>query len=127
MKVLEKCPDFLYLSWYINKAENLRELKSFEEMPFNPKPEKITVGKLKLFTKKKCNLKWPEKSQCPLLWAASFTEREATAEYTKVVKEQILLRVRSLSEVAEEKCANTCKAYKDSTRPTGPKIFLLLR
>lgn len=42
------------------------ELKSFEEMPFNPKLEKIIRSKPKLFTKKS-NLKWPEQSQCPLL------------------------------------------------------------
>lgn len=51
LKALEKCPDFLYLYCYINKAENLKELKSFEEMPFNPKPEKITGSKSKLLTK----------------------------------------------------------------------------
>lgn len=52
LTVLEECPDFLYLFCYINKAENFRELKSFEEMPFNPRPGKITESKPKLFTKK---------------------------------------------------------------------------
>lgn len=64
------------------------ELKSFEEMPFNPKLEKIIRSKPKLFTKKS-NLKWPEQSQCPLLWAASFI-------YT--AQDPELLRTRFCSE-----------------------------
>lgn len=42
------------------------DLKCFEEMPFNPKPQKITGSKSKLF-KKNCNFKWPENSTYPLL------------------------------------------------------------
>jgi len=51
LTALEECPDFLYLFYYINKAKNFRELKSFEEMPFNPRPENIDGSKPKLFTK----------------------------------------------------------------------------